>query len=92
MIPVHRAEDGAGSTDRAGRARHAGVAGIRIVPIGLHHENRAGFRSRALMNAGLPRLAHRPHLDAAAEVLLNDVDPTPPGGMQYGTRRASPAG
>ena len=92
MIPVHRAADGAGtSNDQAFAsayealrhedvvlifpegvtqdvpymaevhtgaarialgARHSGVAGIRIVPIGLHYENKAGFRSRALVNVG----------------------------------------
>jgi 1-acyl-sn-glycerol-3-phosphate acyltransferase len=35
-------------------ARHAGVAGISIVPFGLHYENKAGFRSRALVNMGDP--------------------------------------
>ena len=94
MIPVHRAADGAGtSNDQAFAsayealghgdlvlifpegvtqdvpymaevhtgaarialgARHSGVAGIRIVPIGLHYENKAGFRSRALVNVGDP--------------------------------------
>lgn len=33
-------------------ARHSGVTGISILPIGLHYENKAGFRSRALVNAG----------------------------------------
>ena len=35
-------------------ARQSGVAGIRIAPIGLHYENKAGFRSRALVNVGDP--------------------------------------
>ena len=169
MIPVHRAADGAGtSNDQAFAsayealghgdlvlifpegvtqdvpymaevhtgaarialgARHSGVDGIRILPIGLHYENKAGFRSRALVNVGepidvdawadardrrrggrrgrsrrrrRPHRAHRPRLrraapdfpdwptadalETAAEVLLNDVDPTPAGGMQYGDR------
>lgn len=33
-------------------ARNSGVEGISIVPIGLHYENKAGFRSRALVNVG----------------------------------------
>lgn len=35
-------------------ARHSGVSRIQIVPIGLHYENKAGFRSRALVNVGQP--------------------------------------
>ena len=169
MIPVHRAADGAGtSNDQAFAsayealrhddvvlifpegvtqdvpymaevhtgaarialgARHSGVDGIRVLPIGLHYENKAGFRSRALVNVGEPidvdawadardgdvadgaddrgavtdltalidaRLRSAapdfpdwPTADAletAAEVLLNDVDPAPAGGLQYGDR------
>ena len=169
MIPVHRAADGAGtSNDQAFSsayealghgdlvlifpegvtqdvpymaevhtgaarialgARQSGVTGTRIVPIGLHYENKAGFRSRALVNVGDPidldewagtrpgavtdgaedrgavldltslidarlrsaapdfpdwRTAEA--LEEAATVLLNDVDPTPAGGIQYGDR------
>jgi len=110
-------------------ARQSGVTGTRIVPIGLHYENKAGFRSRALVNVGDPidldewagtrpgavtdgaedrgavldltslidarlrsaapdfpdwRTAEA--LEEAATVLLNDVDPTPAGGIQYGDR------
>lgn len=169
MIPVHRAADGAGtSNDQAFAsayealrhddvvlifpegvtqdvpymaevhtgaarivlgARRSGVAGIHVVPIGLHYENKAGFRSRALVNVGEPidldawagsrpgevadgaddraavvdltalvdaRLrtaapdypdwATADALEAAAEVLLNDVDPAPTAGTQYGDR------
>jgi 1-acyl-sn-glycerol-3-phosphate acyltransferase len=169
MIPVHRAADGAGtSNDQAFAsaytalghgdlvlifpegvtqdvpymaevhtgaarialgARHSGVAGIRVLPIGLHYENKAGFRSRALVNVGEPidvdawadardgdvaegaddrgavtdltalidrRLRSAAPdfpdwptanaLETAAEVLLNDVDPAPAGGLQYGDR------
>ena len=108
MIPVHRAADGAGtSNDQAFAsayealghgdlvlifpegvtqdvpymaevhtgaarialgARHSGVAGIRIVPIGLHYENKAGFRSRALVNVGEPI-----DVDAWADTRAGDV-------------------
>ena len=110
-------------------ARHSGVGGIRIMPIGLHYENKAGFRSRALVNVGdaidvdawadtrpgdvadgaddrdavsdltaliderlrrsAPDFPDWPTADAlelTAEVLLNDVDPAPAAGMQYGDR------
>ena len=33
-------------------ARRSGVTGVRVVPIGLHYENKAGFRSRTLVNVG----------------------------------------
>ncbi len=49
-------------------ARHSGVTGIRIVPIGLHYENKAGFRSRALVNVGEPI-----DLDAWADSRPDDV-------------------
>jgi 1-acyl-sn-glycerol-3-phosphate acyltransferase len=169
MIPVHRAADGAGtSNDQAFAsayealrhedvvlifpegvtqdvpymaevhtgaarialgARHSGVPGIHIVPIGLHYENKAGFRSRALVNVGepididawsdarpddvaggaddraavkdltalvdtrlrgaapdFPDWATATALETTSEVLLNDVDPAPTAGMQYGDR------
>ena len=35
-------------------ARESGVAGIHILPMGVHYENKAGFRSRALVNVGPP--------------------------------------
>lgn len=110
-------------------ARHAGVADISVVPVGLHYENKAGFRSRALVNVGeaidldawaasrpdaVPdgaddrsavrdltaeidsRLRHvapdfpdwptAQALETVATVLLDDVDPAPTDGMQYGDR------
>ncbi len=33
-------------------ARASGVGGIRIVAVGVHYEDKAGFRSRVLVNAG----------------------------------------
>lgn len=110
-------------------ARESGVAGIHVLPIGLHYENKAGFRSRSLVNIA-PSInldewaAERPggvvggaddhdavrdltaHIDeqlrraapdfpdwstadalsTAAEVLLNDVDPSPAMPMQYGDK------
>lgn len=33
-------------------ARASGVAGIRILPLGVHYEDKAGFRTRALVNPG----------------------------------------
>lgn len=108
-------------------ARHDGVSGISIVPVGLHYENKAGFRSRALVNVGDPIdldawAATRPDavvegaedrdavraltavidarlrwaapdfpdwdtagaLETVADVVLDDVDPSPPNGEQYG--------
>jgi glycerol-3-phosphate O-acyltransferase / dihydroxyacetone phosphate acyltransferase len=35
-------------------ARESGVQGIHILPMGVHYENKAGFRSRALVNVGPP--------------------------------------
>ena len=35
-------------------ARESGVQGIQILPMGVHYENKAGFRSRALVNVGPP--------------------------------------
>lgn len=33
-------------------SRAAGVTGIRILPLGVHYEDKAGFRTRALVNPG----------------------------------------
>lgn len=108
-------------------ARHDGVAGISIVPCGLHYEDKAGFRSRALVNIGdaidldawaatrpdgvaqgaedrdavraltaviderlrwaapdYPDWATVGALHTVAGVLLDDVDPHPDIGEQYG--------
>ncbi len=35
-------------------ARESGVRGIQILPMGVHYEDKAGFRSRALVNVGPP--------------------------------------
>ncbi len=35
-------------------ARASGVAGILVVPVGMHYEDKAVFRSRVLVNAGPP--------------------------------------
>lgn len=35
-------------------ARGSGVRGIHVLPVGLHYENKAGFRSRVLVNVGEP--------------------------------------
>ena len=43
-------------------ARASGVPGVRIVPVGLHYEDKAVFRSRVLVNVGPPL-----DLDAWAE-------------------------
>jgi 1-acyl-sn-glycerol-3-phosphate acyltransferase len=48
----HMAEVKTGVARIALGARESGVTGIRVVPIGLHYENKSGFRSRALVNVG----------------------------------------
>ncbi len=48
----HMAEVKTGAARIALGAREAGVQGILIQPVGLHYENKAGFRSRALVNLG----------------------------------------
>ena len=35
-------------------ARESGVQGIHILPMGVHYEDKSGFRSRALVNVGPP--------------------------------------
>ena len=124
----HMAEVRTGAARIVLGARASGVRGIHILPIGVHYENKAGFRSRALVNVGPPidldgwvlgrgpvvggaddreavveltslvndRLRHvapnfpdwdQAHaLEAVAEVLLTDVDPTPSPPLQYGDR------
>ncbi len=48
----HMAEVRTGAARIALGARESGVSGIRINPVGIHYENKAGFRSRALVNVG----------------------------------------
>ncbi len=35
-------------------ARASGVRGIHLLPVGVHYEDKAGFRARALVNVGAP--------------------------------------
>jgi 1-acyl-sn-glycerol-3-phosphate acyltransferase len=48
----HMAEVKTGVARIALGARKSGVTGICVVPIGLHYENKSGFRSRVLVNFG----------------------------------------
>lgn len=48
----HMAEVRTGAARIALGARQAGVAGVRIAPVGLHYEDKAGFRTRALVVLG----------------------------------------
>jgi len=48
----HIAEVKSGAARIALGARASGVAGIRIVPVGIHYEDKAGFRQRVLVNIG----------------------------------------
>ncbi len=48
----HMAEVRTGAARIALGARAAGVSGMRIVPVGVHYEDKAAFRSRALVNLG----------------------------------------
>ncbi len=50
----HMAEVRTGAARIVLGARESGVQGIRILPMGVHYENKAGFRSRALVNVGSP--------------------------------------
>lgn len=50
----HMAEVRTGAARIVLGARESGVSGIRILPMGVHYENKAGFRSRALVNVGSP--------------------------------------
>lgn len=47
-------------------ARAAGVAGIRIVPVGLHYDDKAAFRSTVYVREGQP-------IDLDAEISASDV-------------------
>jgi 1-acyl-sn-glycerol-3-phosphate acyltransferase len=53
-------------------ARRAGAAGIRIVPVGIHYEDKAALRSRIFVHAGEPI-----DLDASIERYAPDGDATP---------------
>lgn len=48
----HMAEVRTGAARIALGARADGVVGVRVLPIGLHYENKAGFRSRVLVDVG----------------------------------------
>lgn len=48
----HMAQVRTGAARIALGARGDGVRGIRVLPIGLHYENKAGFRSRVLVDVG----------------------------------------
>ncbi len=50
----HMAEVRTGAARIALGARESGVSGIAIQPVGLHYEDKAGFRSRALVHVGEP--------------------------------------
>lgn len=50
----HIAEVKTGAARIALGAQAAGTSGIRIVPVGLHYEAKAVFRSRVLVHAGAP--------------------------------------
>jgi 1-acyl-sn-glycerol-3-phosphate acyltransferase len=54
MDVPHMAQVRTGAARIALGARASGVAGVRILPIGVHYENKAGFRTRALVNLGKP--------------------------------------
>ncbi len=55
-------------------ARAAGVAGITILPVGIHYENKAAFRSRVLVAVGEPIDLDEvaPTLDPAGEPVSAD--------------------
>ena len=53
-------------------AREEGTSGIKIVPIGIHYEDKAALRSKVFINAGLPI-----DLDAEIDTLAPDGDATP---------------
>ena len=52
MDVPHMAEVRTGAARIVLGARESGVQGIQILPTGVHYENKAGFRSRALVNVG----------------------------------------
>jgi hypothetical protein len=54
MDVPHMAQVRTGAARIALGARQAGVTGIRVLPLGVHYEDKAGFRTRALVNPGEP--------------------------------------
>jgi len=54
MDVPHMAEVRTGAARIALGARESGVRGLRILPVGVHYEDKAAFRSRALVNIGEP--------------------------------------
>lgn len=50
----HMAQVRTGAARIALGARASGVSGLRVVPAGIHYEDKAGFRTRALVNLGEP--------------------------------------
>jgi glycerol-3-phosphate O-acyltransferase/dihydroxyacetone phosphate acyltransferase len=52
MDVPHMAEVRTGAARIALGARESGVRGLRILPVGVHYEDKAAFRSRALVNIG----------------------------------------
>ena len=54
MDVPHMAEVRTGAARIALGARESGVQGLRILPVGVHYEDKAAFRSRALVNIGSP--------------------------------------
>jgi glycerol-3-phosphate O-acyltransferase / dihydroxyacetone phosphate acyltransferase len=50
----HMAQVRSGAARIALGARAGGVRGLRILPIGIHYEDKAGFRTRALVHLGEP--------------------------------------
>jgi glycerol-3-phosphate O-acyltransferase/dihydroxyacetone phosphate acyltransferase len=53
-------------------ARDEGVSGIRILPVGIHYEDKAALRSRVFINAGVPI-----DLDAVIDTYAPDGDAAP---------------
>lgn len=50
----HMAQVRTGAARIALGARRSGAGGLSIIPVGVHYEDKAGFRSRALVNIGEP--------------------------------------
>jgi 1-acyl-sn-glycerol-3-phosphate acyltransferase len=54
MDAPHMAQVRTGAARMVLGAQASGVAGIRVLPVGVHYEDKAGFRSRVLVNIGDP--------------------------------------